>query len=302
MLTGIGHKAPAEFAASKNVIDDLKGDDFWHAATLSAQALAEKFNIPSAKENMRRMKELATSPTQDWEKIVEAQERRDAKDAEKALRKAEKAAAKETPRPQPVKPVEAPVSKPEPVQEPVAVVVPEPEPVIQAEPAPLTWRDTWSSKNYDPNYFNQFGRRLNEESKRDLFGVDSLAKHWVRQLEPEREFLDANIRTPLERAHYRHAATNYNTISEEFEKDLKKNIESGNIPGTAIRFLQKFKQNSPVPGRTTPTLVLELSEKPRPVNNPRFWADEAEGPDLYEMLFRPMVDRKLNAKNRTYWE
>ena len=49
-------------------------------------------------------------------------------------------------------------------------------------------------------------------------------------------------------------------------------------------------------------MVLRLDEKPKVFLNPNVWADEAEGPDLYELLFRPRIDRKLHEANPAYWE
>lgn len=307
MLTSVRHQTPAGFAATRNVISEMKDDDFWHVATKSAQSVAEKFNLPSAKDNMRRMKELATSPTQDWERIIVAQERKDARDAEKALRKADKDASRETPRPQPVKPTEAP----QPVQQVQAApevtvpveAVPEVSPAITG--GPNMWRENgWKSSQYSPNFFERFGSRLDENSKRDLFVLDSLKNHWVSQLgDPEgKGFSTADILNGLERADARHTKTNYDRISREFRKDIERNMESGNMPGTSIQYLQKFKNNLPVEGKTTPTLMLRMDEKPKVFMNPRVWADEAEGPDLYELLFRPAVDRKLNSLNPRYWE
>ena len=33
----------------------------------------------------------------------------------------------------------------------------------------------------------------------------------------------------------------------------------------------------------------------------RIWADEQDGPDIYEILFRPKVDNRLNELNKAYW-
>lgn len=257
-------------------------------------------------ETMRLIKELYESPLQDWEKIAAAQERKDARDAEKAIKKAA--------RQQPVKPVvkqeaqkEARAIEASPDPAPATVVdVPE---VSSVEPVkvggPNKWRENgWKSSQYSPNFYERFGSRLDENTKRDLFVLDSLKNHWVRQLgDPEnRGFSAAEILNGFERSGARHNKTNYNQISREFRKDIERNIASGNMPGTSIEFKQQFKNNTPVEGRTTPTLMLRMDEKPKVFLDPRVWADEAEGPDLYELLFRPAVDRKLNSLNPRYWE
>lgn len=260
--------------------------------------------------SLRRFAELEESPLQDWEKIAVAQERKDARDAEKALRKAEKAATKETPKPQPVNPTGAPKTVQQVQVAPEVTLPVEAIPEVAQEAPVITggpnkWRENgWKSSQYSPNFFERFGSRLDENSKRDLFVLDSLKNHWVRQLgDPEnRGFSTAEILSGLERADARHNKTNYNRISREFRKDIERNIESGNMPGTSIQYLQKFKNNVPVEGKTTPTLMLRMDEQPKVFMNPRVWADEAEGPDLYELLFRPAVDRKLNSMNPKYWE
>lgn len=265
-----------------------------------------KAETPEIYEQVRRVKELADSPVQDWGTIVKKQEVQDARAAEKAIKKSAKQ--------QPVKPAakqEAPKETraievaPDPTPA-TPVVVPEVSPVEPVKVGgPNKWRENgWKSSQYSPNFFERFGSRLDENSKRDLFVLDSLKNHWVRQLgDPENlGFSTADILNGLERADARHTKTNYDRISREFRKDIERNMESGNMPGTAIQFLQKYKNNLPVEGKVTPTLILRTDEKPKVFMNTRIWADEAEGPDLYELLFRPAVDRKLNSLNPRYWE
>jgi hypothetical protein len=255
---------------------------------------------------VRSIKELGSSPVQDWDRLVEKQARREAQQMAKAEKKAARQAGVKT----------------EPVRERTeelmrdAPVAPRPEDIVPEAPTvskpseilggPGKWRENgWSSKQYSPNFYEKFGRNMDEESKRDLFVLDSLANHWAGRLSKDLgagDFSRTAIRTPLERADARHSLTNYDDISRGFTRDVLANIESGNMPGSAVSFRTKFKNNVPVEGKTTPTLILDISEKPRVIDNTRIWADEAEGPDLYEMLFRPKVDRKLNALNPQYWE
>lgn len=259
-------------------------------------------------ERLRIMKELNDSPIQDWDRLVEQQERREAQQLAKAEKKAAKQAnvksepvqkrteeimeaAPEAPKPEEVVP-EAPKETPKP-------------PPSEILGGVTKWRENgWKSSQYSPNFYERFGSRLDENSKRDMFVVDSLKNHWIRQLgDPEgKGFSSAEILNGLERADARHNKTNYDLISREFRKDIERNIASGNMPGTSIAFKQQFKNNTPVEGRTTPTLMLRMDEKPKVFMDTRVWADEAEGPDLYELLFRPAVDRKLNSLNPRYWE
>ena len=297
---------PAEFEFTKKAISGMKDADYWHVLTQAANTTAEQFNDPVMRERMRSMKELSSSPVQDWDRLAEQQARREAKQVAKAEKKAAREAG----------------VIPEPVRERTeelmreAPVAPRPEDVVPEAPTvskpseilggPGKWRENgWSSKQYSPNFYEKFGRNMDEESKRDLFVLDSLANHWAGRLSKDLgagDFSRTAIRTPLERADARHSLTNYDDISRGFTRDVLANIESGNMPGSAVSFRTKFKNNVPVEGKTTPTLILDISEKPRVIDNTRIWADEAEGPDLYEMLFRPKVDRKLNALNPQYWE
>ena len=225
------------------------------------------------RSTLREISELEKANLQDWDKIVTNQGRKDAKKASKT---------------------QAAPAAGQPAPEPVPAPAPEPEP-------PTGWEATWDPRQGEYLY-NTYGRNLSDKSKRGLFGVDSLAKHWAGELMARPGFSSAKILDGLDRADARHTMTNYNDVSRKFEQDIRKNIESGNIPGESIRFAQRYKNNMPVPGAVTPTLVLKIDEKPRVIDNNRLWADEAEGPDLYEMLFRPKVDRKLNRINPGYWE
>ena len=306
LLIGSSYNNPGEFELMKKAVSGLKGDNFWQVLVQTANATAEDFNDPGIKELVRSMKELGSSPVQDWDRLVEQQARREAQQMAKTEKKAARQAG----------------IKPEPVRERTedimreAPVAPRPEDVVPDAPTvskpseilggPGKWRENgWSSKQYSPNFYEKFGRNMDEESKRDLFVLDSLANHWAGRLSKDLgagDFSRTAIRTPMERADARHSLTNYDDISRGFTRDVLANIESGNMPGSAISFRTKFKNNVPVEGKTTPTLILDISEKPRVIDNTRIWADEAEGPDLYEMLFRPKVDRKLNALNPQYWE
>jgi hypothetical protein len=264
--------------------------------------------------DVRRYRELSESPTQDWETIIHKQELKDARDAEKEAKKAAKKAQEElkkasapvapkvAPKVEPVAPKEEPVVIPEPVATPVEQVV---EPVVVPEVpkgGPNRWEENgWSSKDVNPVLFEKYGKNLNEKSKRDAFVADSLAKHWVNRLTARPGFTSAEILDNLDRANARHTFTNYDDVSRGFSDDIVSNLNSGNMPGTAVQLLQRYKNNIRVPGKTVPTMVLGIEERPKIYTNPRIWPDEAEGVDLYELLFRPMIDRKLNEINPNYW-
>lgn len=296
---------PVEFDFTKKAISGMKDADYWHVLTQAANTTAEHFNDPVMRERMRSMKELSSSPVQDWDRLAEQQARREAKQVAKAEKKAAREAGVV---PEPVRERTEELMREVPAAPRPEDVVPE-APTV-AKPSAVTggpnrWRENgWKSSQYSPNFFERFGSRLDENSKRDLFVLDSLKNHWVRQLgDPEnRGFSTADILNGLERADARHTKTNYDRISREFRKDIERNMESGNMPGTSIQYLQKYKNNLPVEGKVTPTLILRTDEKPKVFMNTRVWADEAEGPDLYELLFRPAVDRKLNSLNPRYWE
>lgn len=229
------------------------------------------------REIMRRYLELESSPVQDWDKIIQAQERRDAKKALKDAKKAELEASMAT-EPEPVAIVEEPVDN-----------------------RPIWQQRGWKSDVRSPEWYSRVGRNMDENSKRDMFGVDSLARHWADQLRIQNGFTAADIIGGKARAEARHNLTNYDRIADAFQRDIQRNIESGNIPGTAVQFLQRFKNNKPVAGKATPTMVLRLDERPRALPDVNVYADEAEGPDLYEMLFRPRVDKILHEANPGYY-
>lgn len=162
---------------------------------------------------------------------------------------------------------------------------------------------TWDPSVMGDSFYRQFGGNLTPESKRDMFVLDSLANHWAKQIVGHGKagkLTDADIVDALDRAEARHTRSNYNDVSQGFYDDVKKNIASGNMPGKAVVFGPKYRKNV-ITNRDTPTLVLDPSEKPRFYNDVRIWADEQEGPDLYEMVFRPKSDEILNSINPAYW-
>lgn len=247
---------------------------------------------------IRELKEVYESPVQDWGSIVKKQEVQDARAAEKLAKKASKQAV--TPQQAAVAKqaeIEAAETKAAVQATPAQEIVPEPETAV---PEPVEKWAGWNAGN--PKFYENFGENLDRNSRRDMFVMDSLANHWAGQLNPQKGFSAARILSGLDRADARHSLTNYDQVSRGFSNDVLKNLESGNMPGQSVQLLQRFKRNRPVSGQTTPTMVLRLDEKPKVFLNPNVWADEAEGPDLYELLFRPRIDRKLHEANPAYWE
>ena len=279
-IVKLGNEGKLQSASIKDVrayFDDL------HKSAKKPDFLSKlyKGNIDALDANdrevMRRYLELESSPVQDWDKIIQSQERRDAKNALKEAKKAEKEAMVAT-EPEPVAIVEEPVDN-----------------------RPQWQKNGWKSDVRSPEWYSRVGRNMSEDSKRDFYGVDSLARHWAGKIQPQKGFLDANIIGGKARAEARHDLTNYNYVADAFRKDIQRNIESGNIPGSAVQLLQRFKNNKPVEGKTTPTLVLRLDERPRALPDVNVYADEAQGPDLYELLFRPRVDKVLHDANPGYY-
>ena len=226
---------------------------------------------PELGETMRRMKELEASPVQNWDKLVTDQQRKDAK---KAVQK----------------PAETVV---EPVVEPVEDLRPE-------------WqKNGWISSEHpltSPYSYEDFGRNMSEDSKRDLFVVDSLANHWTNQLRTG-GLVNKHIGSPWERANARHKYTNYDDVSRGFTQNVLGVMnDKALMPSSAVKLRQQYKKNLPEPGKSTATLILNSMERPRYIDDINVFPDMAEGANLYEALFRRKVDAKLNTANPQYWQ
>ena len=238
---------------------------------------------PDLYDRMRHYKEITESPLQDWETIARKQELKDARDIEKLAKKQAKI------NPDEVKKV---------VQEILEEVPPE------VHGGPNLWKENgWNPNVRTDDFYRQFGGKLTDNSKRDAFVMDSLANHWAGKIRGngrDGSFASAIITDALSRADARHRLSNYDEVSRGFYDDIKKNIASGNMPGTSVMFGPKYKRNVRT-DRDTPTLILSPEEKPKYYNDMRIWADEQDGPDIYEMLFRPKADEMLNALNPEYW-
>ena len=254
---------------------------------------------PEAYKNMRRLAALADEPVQDWETIARKQELKNARDIKKQAKKQEKQQAQQKQQqnqPEPQK--EQPKS-----EQPIQVEV-KPE----VKETPKGGPNKWKENGWDPNirgdvFYGKFGGNLSDNSKRDAFVMDSLANYWARQIVgegKEGKLSEADIFDAKDRADARHKRSNYDEVSQGFYNDIKKNIETGNMPGESVMFGPKYKRNVRT-YRDTPTLILKPEEKPKYYDDIRIWADEQDGPDIYEILFRPEVDKRLNKLNEAYW-
>ena len=261
-------------------------------------SLAKEDN-PEAYKNMRRLAALADEPVQDWETIARKQELKNARDIKKQAKKQEKQQAQQKQQQkQPESPKEQPKSE-QPITEKVATEVKE---------MPKGGPNKWKENGWDPNirgdvFYGKFGGNLSDNSKRDAFVMDSLANYWARQIVgegKEGKLSEAEIFDAKDRADARHKRSNYDEVSQGFYNDIKKNIASGNMPGESVMFGPKYKRNVRT-YRDTPTLILKPEEKPKYYDDIRIWADEQDGPDIYEILFRPEVDKRLNKLNEAYW-
>ena len=149
------------------------------------------------KSRIRRLGEIDESPLQDWETIARKQELKDARDLEKQARKQAKEAKPEHPKAE------------QPLPEKAAP---------ESQETPKGGPNMWRENGWDPNvkgdaFYGKFGSNLSDESKRDMFVLDSLANHWARQIVGEGKagkLTDADIVDALDRAEARHNRSNYN--------------------------------------------------------------------------------------------
>ena len=281
------------------------------------------------------LSELADSPTQNWDKIladqkyldehpeVVAEQARKAEEAalksklSKMSKKERKAYEEKLRKQQQQQQQQQQKAKQQAQQKQSKDTKPEPpkqEQPIQAEVKPEVKEtpkggpNKWKENGWDPNirgdvFYGKFGGNLSDESKRDAFVMDSLSNYWARKLVgegKEGKLSEADIFDAKDRADARHNRTNYDEVSKGFYDDIKKNIASGNMPGKSVMFGPKYKRNVRT-YRDTPTLILSPEEKPKYYDDIRIWADEQDGPDIYEILFRPEVDKRLNKLNEAYW-
>lgn len=222
-------------------------------------------------DEARRMNEylgVQMHPVQDFNKIEAAQLRRDVQQAEKAAKKAAK-----QPQPQ---------AAPEPVPEPIVEPVPEPVPELP-KGGPNKWRENgWKPEEHpvtEPGVsYSMLGGNATDEDKRALFVMDSLANEAVSRLIRNNRFKDEWPGY----SKFRHQGTNYDTKSREYGQDVAWNVRTGNIPSNTRSLLLRTAVSSAgnrLPGQMT---------------------GFANGKDLYDLLFRKKVDRKINELDNRY--
>lgn len=186
-------------------------------------------------------------------------------------RQAEKAAKKAAKQP---KPQEAPEPVPEPVVEPVPEPVPEP-----PKGGPNKWRENgWASEDHPIDAYSILNPKATEEDRRAMFVMDSLANEAVAKLIRNNRFKDEWPGA----SKLRHQGTNYDTKSREYGQDVAWNARTGNLPGN------------------TSSLVLRTAVSSAGNRLPGQMTGVVDGKDLYDLLFRKKVDKKINELDNRY--
>ena len=175
--------------------------------------------------------------------------------------------------PTPVTPV-APVPPPEPIA-PVAAEVP--------KGGPNKWRENgWNSAEHpisEPGVdYSILGKEATEDDRRALFVIDSLANEAVSKLIRNNRFKDE---WPG-RSSLRHQGTNYDSKSRDFGVDVAWNARTGNLPSG------------------TSSIVLRGAVSSAGNRLPGQMTGMVNGQDLYNLLFRKKVDRKINELDNRY--
>jgi hypothetical protein len=201
------------------------------------------------------------TPIQDFEKI-------EARQAEKAAKKAAK-----QPQPQ---------VTPEPVPEPIVDPVPEPVQELVPEPpkgGPNKWRENnWTSEEHPIDAYSILNPKATEEDRRAMFVMDSLANEAVSKLIRNNRFKDEWPGA----SKLRHQGTNYDTKSREYGQDVAWNARTGNLPDN------------------TSSLVLRTAVSSAGNRLPGQMTGVVDGKDLYDLLFRKKVDKKINELDNRY--
>ena len=181
----------------------------------------------------------------------------------------------EPPNPTPV----TPVQHPEPVDH-VITEVPK-EPVVQEPPkgGPNKWRENgWTSEEHPINAYSILNPKATEEDRRAIFVIDSLANESVAKLIRNNKFKN-------EWPGYstlRHQGTNYDTKSSEFGRNVAWNVRTGNIPDN------------------TSSLVLKTAVSSAGNRLPDQMTGFVDGNDLYNLLFRKKVNKKIHELDNRY--
>ena len=172
-----------------------------------------------------------------------------------------------------------PVQHPEPV-DPVITEVPK-EPVVQEPPkgGPNKWRENgWTSEEHPINAYSILNPKATEEDRRAMFVIDSLANESVAKLIRNNKFKNE---WPGQ-SKFRHQGTNYDVRSSEFGRNVAWNARTGNIPDN------------------TSSLVLRTAVSSAGNRLPDQMTGFVGGNDLYDLLFRKKVNKKIHELDNRY--
>lgn len=130
-------------------------------------------------------------------------------------------------------------------------------------------RNNWKSEEHIiPEYKTLLPANANETDRRALFVADSLAKHVLKNL----EFYPNNWHNGTVND-IRHKATNYEKLYHDLGKEYNKNYITGNLFGTRN---------------------VDINALP----DGRFFINDANGENLYDMLFRERVNKEIEKQRR----
>ena len=172
-----------------------------------------------------------------------------------------------------------PVQHPEPV-DPVITEVPK-EPVVQEPPkgGPNKWRENgWTSEEHPIDAYSILNPKATEEDRRAMFVFDSLANEAVAKLIRNNKFKNEWPGY----SKFRHQGTNYDTKSTEFGRNVAWNVRTGNIPDN------------------TSSLVLKTAVSSAGNRLPGQMTGFVDGNDLYNLLFRKKVNKKIHELDNRY--
>ena len=181
----------------------------------------------------------------------------------------------EPPNPTPV----TPAQHPEPV-DPAITEVPK-EPVVKEPPkgGPNKWRENgWTSEEHPIDAYSILNPSATEEDRRAMFVIDSLANESVAKLINNNKFKNKWPGSST----FRHQGTNYDIKSSEFGRNIAWNARTGNIPDN------------------TSSLVLRTAVSSAGNRLPGQMTGFVDGNDLYNLLFRNKVNKKLNELDNRY--
>lgn len=181
----------------------------------------------------------------------------------------------EPPNPTPV----TPAQHPEPVN-PAITEVPK-EPVVKEPPkgGPNKWRENgWTSEEHPIDAYSILNPKATEEDRRAMFVIDSLANESVAKLINNNKFKNE---WPGQ-SRFRHQGTNYDVKSREFGRNVAWNARTGNIPDN------------------TSSLVLRTAVSSAGNRLPDQMTGFVDGNDLYDLLFRKKVYKKLHELDNRY--